>query len=150
MGELFGVGRLGENGEGRSVFHLPEEQLPPRGEAQHSKVGDILGTVCLRQPQESPEDQASDPCHGIAFGFGESIELWQGGGGLDGGVQTLAQSLAAVRQTGEVCLCHGPKPGQDALGAEGEAGRVLPQDSFCIGWKKGGKGTGMLRDDLLS
>lgn len=133
------MGGLDEDGEGGGGFHLTQEGLPPVGEAQDAEVGQSRRAVCGGQAQEGPEDQAADAGQRVALGLDLAVEFVQGRGGLDGGRETVAQALAAVREAGEVRLVHPPQAGQDGAGAVGEVGRVGPQELLCVVGEIGGE-----------
>ena len=133
------MGGLDEDGEGGGGFHLTQEGLPPVGEAQDAEVGQSRRAVCGGQAQEGPEDQAADAGQRVALGLDLAVEFVQGRGGLDGGRETVAQALAAVREAGEVRLVHPPQVGQDGAGAVGEVGRVGPQELLCVVGEIGGE-----------
>ena len=83
-------------------------------EGQNTGIGDVCFQHFPGNTQKSTEDHPLDPGAGIAFGFGGSNDVLQGGFCPAGVHELPPQALAAVGERFEFFVSHGPQPGQDS------------------------------------
>ena len=89
-----------------------EHLLSPAVHAQHPEIGHRPGAIRRRHSQKGPQQQPPDAGVGVAFGFGQGVELLHRSRLPGRPVQPVFQPLGAVGQREKIPLLHHPQPVQ--------------------------------------
>ena len=134
---------MAQNRQVSCSFCLSEEENAAVGEAEEPQIGRKAPLVLRREPEKRGKYDAPQPRQRVALRLDEREIFRQRPGCAGGREEPVLESLAHVRQGGEIVPLHDPQTGEDrplhardVRGARAAADRA-PQDGGGLLWDEG-------------